>query len=279
MASRAAITGGSVVAVTCLIVALVVVIVRGDSAHGGSAAPAGVPSTILSGGHRVPYAGPVPWANPVTDPNDPSEVYVFADNDRVDADNICWASVDRAVVTHADTRSISVEVAGYTPTYLHGPACAGLGHSPARVAVHLGSPLRGRRLIDANDGATHRILDATTVPDIHRLPPGCGPAMLTWNEHTGVATRQFESHHCLIAMTYASTDAVNAVNAILGTARTPVQVRGATATVTTYNDINNYEFSLQWTPTPDHAIRLVINSPTQQPISAHVVLAAARSIS
>src|SRR5690349_20165113 len=129
MPSRAAITGASVAAVACLIVAVVVVIVRGHSAQGGAAAPAGVPSTVLSGGHRVPYAGPVPWSNPITDPNDPREVYVFADNDRVDADNICWATVDCAVVTHADTRSVSVEVVGYTPTYLRGPGCAALGHT------------------------------------------------------------------------------------------------------------------------------------------------------
>lgn len=265
----------SVAATVVLLIAAAAAVV-----HSASHDPLSRPA-IRAGGRSVPYAGPVPWVNPVSDRSDPLVVYVFADNDRIDASNVCAVTADRAFVTGDDGDQVSVEVAGYATALDRGEFCGGVGHSPVPIAVHLAEPLGGRRLVDAHDGRSHRLLDATSVPDLHRLPPRCGRTFLSWDEKSRVATREYSPLRgfvCSILMRYGPPAAVQKLVSAPTATLPPVRIHGALATVSRYVDVNNYGTTVDWSPRPGTRIILTINSAPAHRIELGEVLAVARAI-
>jgi hypothetical protein len=289
-AARAAATGGRgqrgsnltlalPAAASVLLIVAVALLVQ----HAGhrSPTPHAAPASIRADGHRVPYAGAVPWANPVSDPDNPRVFYVFADNDRIRADNVCDVTADKTVVVEQTSDSVTILIAGYATPLGSGQACAGVGHPPERQAVTLPQPLAGRTIIDASDGKTHIVLDPATVPAPHHIPSTCPATPLQWDEQTGVATRTYTTSpqlRCLILMQYGPAAALQGLQGPIGTVSDPIQVSGATAEVWRYDDVNNHAVTLQWSPTPGHEIRLTVNSPPAQPFTDAQILAIARSI-
>ncbi|MGH8862385.1 MAG: hypothetical protein ACRDVG_14350 [Jatrophihabitantaceae bacterium] len=254
--------------------------------RGGTAAHHLAPKSVQAGGHRLPYVGVVPWANPVSDSRDPDVIYVFADNDHVHASNVCHVTADRAIVVDETARHVTILIAGYGAPMDAGSDCDGAGTRPSPVAVPLQSPVAGRTVIDVSDGKPHPVLDASTVPRPKSVPAVCGsPAVLRWDEKTSVSTQTYlpplprgRPSRCIIVIDYGPTAAIDALDNAPGFQVRPVQISGATATVVRYNDVNNHNFVLEWTPHKGTEIRLQVHSAPASPLTETDVLAIARSI-
>jgi hypothetical protein len=247
------------------------------------AASHGVAGSVQVHGKSIPYAGEVPWADPVADPTNPRVVYVFADGDRIHGRGSCSVDppTERPVVKATNTK-VSILVAGYAPK-VPGDDCPGIGHAPQRVAVILPSPLDGRPLIDTIDGKAHPVLDPTTVPAVHHIPVACHADPVRWDEKTGTAIRAYTDHlkygfRCLIWLQYGKTAAIEKLEGPTGAPANPIHVGSVDADVWKYTDTNNHGTTLQWTLSDGHRIRLTVNSSPRHPISDAEVLAIAESV-
>jgi len=266
----------AVLACVGLVIGIAVLITR---LRGGGSDRHGAPAAVLVDGRSVPYAGLVPWVNPIASSDDPRVIYVYADNDRIRA-AVCLVTADRATVRHQSAGTVSVLVAGYasSPT---GDACDGVGHEPVPVPARLTQPWTGQQVIDATDGTSHVVLDPRTVPSVHQVPSACDAEPLRWDEHTGIVTRTYRrdpKFQCLIVMQYGPAAAMQNVELPIGTISGSVRISGASAQVWRFNNVNNHEVTLQWSPDPSHEIRLTVNANPAHPLTNPEVLAIARSI-
>jgi hypothetical protein len=149
---------------------------------------------VQAGGKRLPYAGKVPWADAVANPGDPRRITVMADGQRMHGTDTCVLPVERPVV-RSTSATVSILVAGYGRPPPAGVACGEPGRGSQRVTVTLPSPLDRRALVDATTGLRHRVLDPAAVPNVS-VAPGYVAAPISWQDRTGVVTRDWSSNAC-----------------------------------------------------------------------------------
>jgi hypothetical protein len=215
--------------------------------------------SILVGGKRLPFAGIVPWGNPVTYARDPNVVYVFADNGRAQLTiRTCGITTDRAF-SHETATSVRVTVAGYANPVPAGGSCGGPEQAPVAVRIQLQGPLGGRTLID-NAGNPHRILNADAVPTPAAVSAQCSPIPLVWTERTGIAQRGWSgpSNRCDMRLTYGPADVMARLFPPSGRPSGSISISGRTAEIWTYRTQNPPRFNrmLIWSPSPGHQLQL-----------------------
>lgn len=268
----------AVLACIGLVIGIAMLITR---LRGGGSDRHGAPAAVVVGGRHVPYAGVVPWANPIASSDDPRVIYVYAHNDRIRA-AVCSVTADRAKVQYQSSSTVSVLVGGYATPTPAGDACADVGHEPVPVAARLVQPWTGQTVIDASDGSSHIVLDPRTVPSVHQVPSVCDAAPLRWDEHTGIVTHTYFRDHpnfeCLIVMKYGPSTAMQSLEPPIGTISGSMRISGASAQVWRFNNVNNHEVTLQWSPNPSHVLRLTVNADPAHPFTDAEVLAIGRSI-
>jgi hypothetical protein len=144
------------------------------------------PGSLRVHGDRVPYAGALPWSEPVATTSTTRTITVYADGDRLPS-RYCGLPAERVHV-HQDAHAVTILVVGYEHALPAGTGCGGVGHGLQPHHVHLRAPLVARRLRDAFDGSTHRLLVASSVPTL-TAPAGLPQQSLTWDEDTGEVER------------------------------------------------------------------------------------------
>jgi hypothetical protein len=169
-------------AVLLLAVPLVTLLLRPDSRHaspGGTSSPASSSSPAPKPGSRL--LGLVPWTGvAVSQGQDGRSVSVWVDIDRTP--NWCMTTllpVLQASAVEQPSR-ITIEVRAYEPPGYQPPTvapgtvlgCAGVGHRPVPLLVHLSAPIAGRSLLDAATGQSHALQQAAQMPSVTRLPAG-----------------------------------------------------------------------------------------------------------
>jgi hypothetical protein len=189
------------VVATVAVVALVVMAARLTRSSGGthSSNPGGAMATIEHAGKVLRYVGDGPWRDPVLDEDDPSIVYVYADQNGGTASwgAYCQATPVARLVSQT-TSAVTVAVAGYAePLPKPAPgtevACPAIGLGAFRLKVDLAQPLGTRTLIDAHDGAAQVVLDPATVLKPNYLPAGYTGGQPTWADQPPEATtRQYQ---------------------------------------------------------------------------------------
>lgn len=145
------------------------------------------PASITVSGSDIPYVGTVPWANAVTPTAAASTLTIYADGDQI-GHGVCGLPTERVEV-HQDSDSVQILVVGYAHPASTGPICAAVGHSPQPHQVQLAAPLGSRRLVDASNGAAHKVLVAASMPTLSGIPVGYRQVPVTWDEKTGAVTR------------------------------------------------------------------------------------------
>ena len=271
----------SIAATVVLVVAAVALALR--LGHTSSHPSQHQPASIVVDGKTIPYAGVVPWAGPISYASDRSVVYVYADNDNIRAvADVCGVEADRARVVEETSALITIRVLGYSTPLPHGISCAGPGHAPVPVAVHLKQPLGGRTLVDASTSNPHQVLDAATVPMPHALPDGFVVHPLYWYDADGFASRLWKTPDppcpCSIILDYGPRRSIDRNLAA------PVGKPGTASigqlTATTWRDDRPgfRVITFQWMPTPGFTLRLQIASGGSHPFSKEQELAIARSV-
>lgn len=268
----------SVAATVVLVVAAVALALR--LGHTSSAPPQHGPASIVVNGKRIPYAGVVPWGAPISYPSDRSVVYVYADNDALDAvANVCGVQADRARVVQETSASVTIRVLGYAKPLPDGVFCAGVGHSPVPVAVHLQQPLGSRKLVDAS-GKSHRVLDAATVPMPHSVPAACTPQPLEWSEATGIAFRNWYGksvRDCALELEYGPKRAMDRERAPGGVPGS-VSIGDVTAQTWRFRNRGGVGVTFKWSPRPGFEVQLYISTDLAHQFTTEQELAIARSV-
>jgi hypothetical protein len=235
------------------------------------------PAAIVVNGKRIPYVGVVPWAGPISYASDRSVVYVYADNDALT--NVCGVEADRARVAETAT-TVSILVVGYSRPLPDGVACAGVGHAPVPVAVHLGQPLNGRTLVDAGDGTSHRVLDAATVPMPRSVPDSCVARPLTWNENRSLVTRNWGGTPptaCQLALVYGPRRVMNRDMPPTGLPGTAT-IGQSLAHTWRYKVSGTRGITFEWSPRPGFVLQLSIAADAPHQFTYEQELAIARSV-
>lgn len=272
-------SGGRRYRCAALALALVCVVAAACSSSGAEP-PRGAPKSVVVHGTRLDYAGLVPWANPVTDPADPSAVYVFADNDRTALKiPACTSTADRTVV-HETRATVTVTVAGFAYRLPGGAGCDGVGHAPVPVRVDLREPLGHRTLID-DRGKPHRVLDASTIPMPTGVDPSCTAGPLEWNERSGFVQRIWNGPpgRCPTALQYGPKTLIDSLN--VGRRVRSIEVGDATARIWRYETKHPPRFGLtiRWTLTTGHQIQLTTGTETRtDALGPDQLIALARSM-
>lgn len=241
------------------------------------------PASIVVNGKRIPYAGVVPWAGPISYASDRSVVYVYADNDSIANSNVCGVEADRAQVAETSA-TVSITVVGYSRPLPEGVSCAAPGHAPVPVSVHLGQPLDGRPLVDGSDGTSHRLLDASTVPLPRSVPDVLVALPLRWDDRRGIASRLWLPKkgslcRCSISVDYGPRRNIyqdmGAPTGVPGTAT----IGPTTANTWRDDKTGIHVITFEWAPRPGFVLRLEVASDNpSHPFSEEQELAIARSV-
>lgn len=256
--------------------------------HGGQ--KQGQVTSILVHGKRVPYAGRVPWSDAISDPHNPRRVVVFADGINMRGKPTCVLPIERPSV-HVTGHAVEILIAGYADPMPPDTACAPVAPNPQRVVVRLPSPLGQRSLIDATTGMRHPVLDPAPVPNLGiPVPTGYAAQPISWDERTGIVTRDWTSKacatQCLIQLRYAPPTSHAQFDLFSGLSVSGgVAIHHSRATIYSYREKQGMvllsETALLWTR-PDHS-RILISvggvegGPTLAPTRAQAI-ALARSI-
>lgn len=271
------------VAAAIIAVAVGIALTRGsdEGRRSGTVGPPSPAPVLTVHGVRVPYAGPIPWSGAIADASDPRVVYVQANGDMIQS--VCGLPVERSRVT-ASSDQVVIHVDGYAKP-LSGP-CAGVGHPPQRLAIRLPSPLAGRTVVD---GATHRahpVLDPTTVPTVHDVPPSYAASPLTWDDRTGISTRYYTrdprtSIASQIGLRYAPpTSSTRLRNQLRYGQSKAVTIDGSPGTFYAYTEMVGHtpfsRWTILWTRTDRSQLLLTISGPSRVILSQQVALQLAK---
>lgn len=240
--------------------------------------PVAAPTVDIDGRH-TPLAGSVPWSGAIDDPKDLRRVYVFADNDSLADRDVCPVLADRAYVRETRTQ-ILIKVAGYGHRGSSG-LCDAAARGPVRTTVQLATPLGNRTLIDTTTGARHPILDATTVPAAHYVPTSCAKRALTWDEASGIATREYihpaGRSLCIVSIQSGATAAIASVSPDFKGCRA-VSIHGFSAQCWHVIEPAGQTYVLAWDTDGNTGVQVTVDLPADDPHAFEELLRTARSV-